>query len=197
MNSIISFGNIILIVLIVCIIYILYRENKEGFTTAEMASYPNALSINCANSKSAHQFLKNKNNMNCNKPGKTDRETINNKTVCYDDTGKEIVSGLDEESNCTMATRLKKITGNEPNVITQRMMPIDTTKTVNKEGPEFINTFYMQPSNDSDINKYENANFDFKISMPKKTEFAQDYNASSRLTNDIDLMKELSSMKSA
>jgi len=78
------------------------KSSSETFTPEEMRKYPNMLKANCRITDRLHKKLRKNNYYRCGKgaKGKTDRETINNKRLCRDDVHKEIVAGLDAESNC-------------------------------------------------------------------------------------------------
>jgi len=88
------------------------KSSSESFTPAQMRKYPNMLKANCRITDKLHKKLKKNNYYRCGKgaKGKTDRETINNKRLCWDDTYKEIVTGYDAESNCVTAALM-----NNPN----------------------------------------------------------------------------------
>lgn len=170
---------IILIVIFILIICIYYWSSYESFTADEMSHYKEAMQINCDNNTKIHEQLQQLNNKRCNDKGKTDRDTINNKTVCYDDTGKEIVSGLDAESYCKMAKYIPDSNINskiKPNLVDDL-----------KEGPDFINTFTIQPSETVEQEQFANANFVKidNVSLP------QNYSDVSKLSSDTNFLKEL------
>lgn len=180
MQSIIDKKIIMLIVIFIIIICIYYWSSNENFTANEMSQYNDAMKINYDNNTKINKQLQEINNKRCNDKGKTNRDTINNKTLCYDDTEKEIVSGLDAESYYKMAKNI-------PNTnIKSKMTPnvVDDFK----EGPDFINTFAIQPSIDNDQNQFAHANFDIfkdEITLP------QNYSDVSKLSSDINFLKEL------
>jgi hypothetical protein len=105
-------------IIIGIVLYIVYRQylkvynketfEEETFTQKEMKNYPNMLKNNCRINKKLHKQLINANNTRCNAKGKTYRETINNKRLCYDDIHKEIVTGFDAESNCVVSNMINK-----------------------------------------------------------------------------------------
>jgi hypothetical protein len=97
-------------ILVLVILYLLLNNTlvKEKFTSQEMKKYPQMLDTNCTTSTDVYNKLLNRNKERCNLTGKTQRDTINNKRLCYDDIAKEIVSKLDAESNCVMSDLIKK-----------------------------------------------------------------------------------------
>jgi len=99
---------LILIIVVIFIYFIFFNKKREDFTAEEMKKYPEAIKINCEKNKLLLKQLKNMNNLRCKKQGKTDRDTINNKWLCYDDVGKEVVTQLDAESNCVMSDLVNK-----------------------------------------------------------------------------------------
>jgi hypothetical protein len=85
-------------------------STSEQFTQKEMNAYPTMLKKNCEKTSNIYKKLK-KNNLNRCGPGikgKTNRDTINNKRLCWTDIRREIVSGMDAESNCVMASLNKE-----------------------------------------------------------------------------------------
>ena len=90
------------------------KQSKEKFTAEEMKKYPQMLQANCVKSKELTKKLQKMNANRCdpNFKGKTQRDTINNKRLCYDDIYKEIVSKLDTESNCVMSNRVNSTESN-------------------------------------------------------------------------------------
>lgn len=100
-----KFKNIFVIITICIICYFIYYyilHNIENFTTDEMKKYPQMLIEQCIKSKKQLAKLKLM-NKRCNIIGQTNKETLNNRTNCYNDIGKEITTNLDVESNCVMA----------------------------------------------------------------------------------------------
>ncbi len=87
------------------------KQSTEKFTAEEMKKYPQMLQANCVKSREITKKLQNMNANRCdpNFKGKTQRDTINNKRLCYDDIYKEIVSKLDTESNCVMSKKVNQI----------------------------------------------------------------------------------------
>ena len=81
---------------------------KEPFTQREMRNYSNRLKVNCDKNTKIYKYLNKLNKEKCKMPGVTNRETINNKTICYDNIGKEITARLDMQSNCIMANQNNK-----------------------------------------------------------------------------------------
>ena len=176
-----NFKNIIFIIIVVILVRMFCRnKKKEKFTAAEMKRYPQMLDANCKYSTDMFNKLKKMNKKRCtrNTKGNTQRDTINNKTLCYDDTGKEIVSRLDMISYCDIAKTEKKQKKLLRKLDKKNMKKLDRTLKTSKtaidkalknkkfktsmsstmmvqkqsdfqgtkpdEGPEFINTFYMQ-----------------------------------------------------
>lgn len=90
------------------------KQSNEKFTAEEMKKYPQMLQANCVKSRELTKKLQNMNANRCdpNFKGKTQRDTINNKRLCYDDIYKEIVSKLDTESNCVMSKRVNSTESN-------------------------------------------------------------------------------------
>lgn len=145
--------NIIIISLIIYIIYIIFlRQINEKFTTDEMKNYPQMLKINCDNNTKSFNELQKLNKEKCNKRGKTERETINNNTVCYDNIGKEIISKLDMESNCVMSNLINKIDNKLDQTITNQI-----NKLIN-EGPEFINNWGTLTFDSKKVGNYSDIN---------------------------------------
>jgi hypothetical protein len=103
----IEIKNIVLIIVILYTTYNLYinMSKKERFTLNEMKNYPQMLQEQCKRTTDIYDKLKNMNAKRCDpkNKGKTQRDTINNKSLCYDDIGKEIVAKMDAESNCVMS----------------------------------------------------------------------------------------------
>ena len=133
-------------------------ETVETFTPQEMKAYPQMLKRNCDITSNLHKKLQKSNYNRCGAgaKGKTDRDTINNKRLCWDDVRKEIVAGMDAESNCVMAS-LNKV-GSDPRVDMAQMKfpsrsatkstPVSSYEVNSgllgvEEGPNFINKHYM------------------------------------------------------
>ena len=96
-----EFKNIVIIYFIVYIIYTMMKNaSNEKFTVGEMKNYQKMLQTNCIKSTEQMNKLKNMNKKRCIQKGKTQRDTINNKQLCYNDISKEIVATLDSQSNC-------------------------------------------------------------------------------------------------
>ena len=125
----------------------------EKFTTSEMKNYKKMLKDNCSKSKEIKNKVKKMNALRCNplRKGKTERDTINNKRLCYDDIYKEIVAELDTESNCVTYKRLYK---SEPKIkaksksTSAKSLSSKLKSDIMDEGPEFINQFYL-PTRDT------------------------------------------------
>jgi hypothetical protein len=103
-------NTVILLVLLLVLLYIFYNNKVESFTNAEMQNYPAMLKENCRINKKLYRQLRRNNKFRCQDEGNTQRDTINNKKLCYDDTGKEINTRLDMISNCAIADRQELIT---------------------------------------------------------------------------------------
>lgn len=140
-------------------------SNSEQFTPQEMKNYPQMLKRNCDITGHLHKKLQKKNINRCGAgaKGKTDRDTINNKRICWDDVRKEIVAGMDAESNCVISslnaksqkmgfdakydlaemrfpsrssTKSTPLSSYDKNISLSNELGID-------EGPDFINKHYM------------------------------------------------------
>lgn len=149
--------NIIIISLIIYFIYhVFLKKFNEKFTLDEMKDYSNMLKINCDKNKKLYNELSIRNQKNCNKKGQTERETINNKSICYDDIGKEIISKFDMESNCIISDIVNKTTMNTNKILADQ----SSTNIINKqfttatEGPEFINQWNTSTFEPQKINKF-------------------------------------------
>jgi hypothetical protein len=136
-------NNKILIIGIILLIGIILKFNMiENFTQNEYNNYSSLLKENCNRNKEILSKIKKLNNYRCNKKGDTTRETINNKTLCYDDIGKEIVTNLDKESYCNMTEY--KLSKNKSK--SNKSKSEDLTES-HGEGPNFINKFYLDSYN--------------------------------------------------
>jgi hypothetical protein len=154
--------NIIAIFLLFIILNYIVLPTKEKFTTKEMKNYRKMLKDNCSKSKEIKNKVKKMNALRCDplRKGKTERDTINNKRLCYDDIYKEIVAELDTESNCVMHKRLSK--SNSTNSVSKsksksrlssktsssKSLSSKSKSDIMDEGPEFINQFYL-PTRDT------------------------------------------------
>ena len=134
-------------------------ETIETFTPQEMKAYPQMLKRNCDITSNLHKKLQKSNYNRCGAgaKGKTERDTINNKRQCWDDVRKEIVAGMDAESNCVMASLNKVGSDARADMAEMKFPSRSATKStpvssyeVNsgllgvEEGPNFINKHYMQ-----------------------------------------------------
>lgn len=136
-------------------------NTSENFTPQEMKLYPQMLKKNCDMTSSLHKKLQKNNNKRCGAKGKTDRDTINNKRLCWDDVRKEIVTGMDAESNCVMASLNANKIGSDtradmaemkfPSRTATKSTPVSsydvnrrssTNVEIDAEGPDFINRHY-------------------------------------------------------
>ena len=120
-------NTIILLVLLLVLLYIFYNNKVESFTNLEMQNYPAMLKENCRINKKLYRQLRRNNKFRCQDEGNTQRDTINNKTLCYDDTGKEINTRLDMISSCAIADRQE--------LITKDNLPFDTVKMMQERKP--------------------------------------------------------------
>jgi hypothetical protein len=156
--------NIIILLIAVAIVKYFILPTSEKFTPHEMKNYKKMLKNNCDKATEIRNKVKKMNALRCNplRKGKTERDTINNKRLCYDDIYKEIVAELDTESNCVMHKRLSK---SDPKISgkTKTSSKSSSSKPLSKstkskssksksdivdEGPEFINQFYL-PTRDT------------------------------------------------
>ena len=151
--------NKIILILILFIIIVWYLCNiynmNEKFTPNEMKDYPRQLQINCKKNKENLEQLKEMNKKTCNTNGNTQRDTINNKTLCYDDTAKEIVSMLDTESNCVVAD-LNNKKGFKP-VFSKSELSI--TPISEFPNPNFINNNFIPMYESKKAYGYSNSDF--------------------------------------
>ena len=120
-------NTVILLVLLLVLLYIFYNNKVESFTNLEMQNYPAMLKENCRINKKLYRQLRKNNKFRCQNEGNTQRDTINNKTLCYDDTGKEINTRLDMISSCAIA--------NSQELITKDNLPFDTVKMMQERKP--------------------------------------------------------------
>jgi hypothetical protein len=120
-------NTVILLVLLLVLLYIFYNNKVESFTNLEMQNYPAMLKENCRINKKLYRQLRKNNKFRCQNEGNTQRDTINNKTLCYDDTGKEINARLDMISNCAIADKQE--------LITKDNLPFDTVKMMQQRKP--------------------------------------------------------------
>lgn len=151
--------NILLICVIIYLIYFMVLQNvNENFTLDEMKNYKNMLKENCDKNTKIYNELNKSNKEKCNKrKGRTERETINNNTICYDDIGKEIVSKLDMESNCLLSNMINK---NPEPKLASLSMTMPTTNKLILEGPDFINQWNTLAFDTRKANEYSNINLD-------------------------------------
>jgi len=149
------------------------KKSVESFTGNQMRNYPNMLKKNCYLTTDLHKKLKKLNYNRCGAgtKGKTYRETINNKRLCYDDIHKEIVTGFDAESNCVVSnlinnqknlskklskelskelskqlskqlTKLSSVPSTSIKATSIKATSIKATNSL-EEGPEFINKYFV------------------------------------------------------
>jgi len=126
--------NVVLVLLlsVMVILIIIKLLSIEKFTNDEMKAYPKMLKENCKYSKNIYNKLKNK-NKKCNiknTNGKiTGRDTINNKRICYDDTGKEIVSYMDTDSYCNIDKLVNNLDSTKSNSTKSNSTKSNSTKS--------------------------------------------------------------------
>ena len=90
---------LLLIVIIIIIIYYNYRQ-KEYFTDNEIKNYNTDLLNNCVKSKDLlKQLIKNQ-KLVCNSNNINNKENINLKTLCYNDTSRLIFNEIDINNTC-------------------------------------------------------------------------------------------------
>lgn len=99
--------NFIISSIIIIIIYLIIYHilNKENFTSDDIKNYRQTLNINCIKNSKLYKKLKKENDKKCtinNSKGSTEKDSINNRRICYDDIAKEIVTKMDSESYCNM-----------------------------------------------------------------------------------------------
>jgi ribulose bisphosphate carboxylase small subunit len=165
---------------------------NENFTHEEMRKYPEALRINCSRSKDMLHKLRSMNKKNCNFKGRTARDTINNKTVCYDDIAKEIVTGLDAESNCVMSEIINgrhksKKSKSKSSSKKDKIIPINPKKYLNikpMEGPDFINTFFVPGYDTKRIDGYASFIVNKPVGSVNKHSATAPYDDVSRISSD-------------
>lgn len=151
-------NNKLLILGIILLVLIIIQFNMtEGFTQKEYLNYQDLLNDNCKRSSEVFNKLKKMNSYRCGKKGNTERETINNKTICYDDTAKEIVAGLDTKSYCKMAKQVSKESKKSEKSEISKESKI-------YEGPNFINNFYVDSYNAKKLDDF--SMFDNSESKP-------------------------------
>ena len=151
--------SIIILAILILLIYYFSCISREGFTQSEMNNYSNMLKINCDENTKSYNYLNKLNKEKCNEIGKTERETINNKSICYDNIGKEIISKLDMESNCAMSDLVNNLNDKQNNIINDQIRNQIPNKIIYNneiEGPNFINKWDLMTYNDKKSNEYSN-----------------------------------------
>lgn len=149
------------IIFLLCFLtYYILSNITENFTQDEMNNYNKTLKDNCAQNTKLYNELQKLNNENCNKQGQTERETINNKSVCYDNIHKEIVTKFDMESNCIISDIVSNNTNKQNEifanqVLSNNQISTNTSPTIN-EGPGFINQWTTQSYNMTKTDNYSN-----------------------------------------
>ena len=134
------------------LIYNCVCMSKEKFTQNEMKKYSHMLKTNCKKNTKIYKHLNKLNQNKCKKPGTTNRETINNKKVCYDNIGKEITARLDMESNCIMSDIVNKLDKKQNKIIAKQNSSRSQSSITNQdntslEGPYFINKWDLSTYN--------------------------------------------------
>ena len=166
----IEIKNIVLILVILYTTYNLYinMSRNERFTAGEMKNYPQMLEEQCNRTTDIYNRLRKMNAKRCDPKtkGKTQRDTINNKSLCYDDVGKEIVAKMDAESNCVMSARIglakSAMSAKTGSAKSTSVTSVTSTKSVKPqsqnfrdlEGPDFINMFYMNAFDNKKSSSY-------------------------------------------
>ena len=157
----IEIKNIVLILVILYATYNLYinMSQNEKFTAGEMNNYPQMLKEQCNRTTDIYNRLRKMNTKRCDPKikGKTQRDTINNKSLCYDDIGKEIVAKMDAESNCVMSKRIQSTISARTGSVKSTTSVKDAKKSQNLrdlEGPDFINMFYMNAFDNKKTSTY-------------------------------------------
>lgn len=102
----ITLTHIIIIIIILFVLYISTQNTPEQFTHEEIKRYPETLQINCEKSKAVLNNIREMNLKNCDLKGDTEKDTLNNRRICYDDIAKELVTQFDVNSNCAKEKRL-------------------------------------------------------------------------------------------
>lgn len=209
MNSVIYLVIIILLVLLI----FANKDNKEKFTPDEMREYPDALNANCDRMKNVLYKLREM-NKRCNfTKGGTERDTINNRRICYDDIGKEIVANLDTESNCVMSDLINKKYkfeyGNYMPVSSKdkqkgyHEINLDEYNASNssenlkpEEGPEFINTFFIPGVESGKSGELSNFSFeDIPLGTTHKYPASAPYDDVSKISSDPGFLCEMAKYK--
>ena len=114
------------------------------------------LKKNCDATSTLYKKLQKINNKRCGAKGKTQRDTINNKRLCWDDIRKEIVTKMDAQSNCVISSLVNDSKNKKKDELlsnydlAQMKFPLrqsDTIATIGngslEEGPEFINKYFV------------------------------------------------------
>ncbi len=176
-----------MLLLVLFIVYVLNNmKTTEKFTSEEMKKYPELLEANCKKTSETYEKLKEMNKKRCKQNGNTQRETINNKSLCYDDTAKEIVSRLDAISNCGLLKRDKKI-------LLKKLKDVKTVSKV-EEGPEFINTFYMPLYEPHKSTEYASYTLDKPLGVNNKYANVNEY-SDVNFSSDPTFLNRLSKLK--
>lgn len=217
MNSVIYLVIIILLVLLI----FANKDKKENFTPDEMIEYPDALNTNCNRMKNVLYKLREM-NKRCNfTKGGTERDTINNRRICYDDIGKEIVANLDTESNCVMSDLINKKYkfeyGNYMPLkvsVSSKHDKEDKQKGYHEinldeyniskssenlkpeEGPEFINTFFIPGVDSKKSGEFSNFTFDdIPVGTTHNYPASAPYDDVSKISSDPGFLCEMTKYK--
>lgn len=170
-----------LVAIIIIIIVIYFWKSSEYFTTDEMNRYQEAVNINCDNNTKLHKYLQDTNAKQCLAKGKTDRDTINNKSNCYDDIGKEIVTGLDEESYCKLAKTISAKVGSN------KILPIKS---------DDLTMDQIHPVESREQEKYAQVDFS-NNNIQNNFTAKNDYSDINPISTDADFLKELAKVKTS
>jgi len=152
------------------------------------------LKDNCKKSKEIMLRLQNMNRNRCdpNNKGNTQRDTINNKRLCYDDIHKEIVSKLDAESNCVMSQRIKSVSPSSPvqyktlgsiSSVPRNQKSFSSQNIKPDEGPEFINQYFIPTYDSKKASAYSSYNLNSPVAVSHKYPASAPYDDVSRLSD--------------
>ena len=138
--------------------------------------YNNLLKENCSRTRNIYNNLKELNNMKkiAISNDLTQRNTINNNITLYNNISKEIISGFDSDSYCSII----KDDILPDNKTKDDILSDNKTKDIYLEGPEFINQNNLEQYNNLNSYKYQfldnapdnvNKNFLFNNSYSDKS----------------------------
>ena len=146
--------NIIIIIIVVYFIFLFIYKQNEKFTQDEMKNYATMLKVNCDDNTKIYNNLIELNKEKCYKKGKTEKDTINNNTVCYDNIGKEIISKFNMESNCAISNMINKSNIILDNTLSEQVITKPIINISSVEGPEFINVWNTSTYDTKQTDKY-------------------------------------------